>query len=97
MTFNRKLAAIVFADIVGYTTMVQEDERTALTKLHHFRNDIETLVPRFDGEIVQFYGDGCLLIFGSSLKAIECSVQLQKSLRMAPEVSVRIVYIRVIL
>lgn len=90
MSSTRKLAAIVFADIAGYTAIMQEDEYMALQKLNHFRNDIENIVPQFSGEIIQYYGDGCLLIFNSSVEAINCSVQLQISLKTTPSVPVRI-------
>ena len=66
MNSTRRLAAIVFADIAGYTAMMQKNEQEALQVLNHFRKDIDSLVPQFNGEIIQFYGDGCLLIFNSA-------------------------------
>lgn len=90
MSSTRKLAAIVFADIAGYTSIMQKNEHKALQILNHFRSDIDRIVPLFNGEIVQYYGDGCLLIFSSALEAIKCSEQLQHSLKTAPKVPVRI-------
>ncbi len=90
MTSTRKLAAIVFADIAGYTAIMQKNEHEALQILNHFRSDIDRLVPFFNGEIVQYYGDGCLLIFNSALEAIKCSEKLQHSLKSDPAVPVRI-------
>lgn len=90
MTSTRKLAAIVFADIAGYTAIMQKNEHKALQILNHFRSDIDSCVPLFNGEIVQYYGDGCLLIFNSALNAIKCSEKLQYSLKTDPEVPVRI-------
>lgn len=90
MTSTRKLAAIVFADIAGYTAIMQKNEHKALQILNHFRSDIDSCVPLFNGEIVQYYGDGCLLIFNSALNAIKCSEKLQHSLKTDPEVPVRI-------
>ncbi|NND09203.1 MAG: hypothetical protein HKN87_22760 [Saprospiraceae bacterium] len=87
---KRKLAAIVFADIAGYTALMQKDERSALQILNHFRSDICRLVSQFNGEIVQYYGDGCLLIFNSALEALKYSTTLQHSLKTVPEVPVRI-------
>lgn len=77
MSSTRKLVAIVFADIAGYTAMMQKNEHKALQILNHFRSDIDNFVPLFNGEIVQYYGDGCLLIFNSALEAIKCSEKLQ--------------------
>lgn len=90
MSSTRKLVAIVFADIAGYTAMMQKNEHKALQILNHFRSDIDNFVPLFNGEIVQYYGDGCLLIFNSALEAIKCSERLQYSLKNEPEVPVRI-------
>lgn len=90
MSSTRKLAAIVFADIAGYTAIMQKNEHKALQILNHFRSDIDRIVPLFNGEIVQYYGDGCLLIFNSALEAIKCSEQLQHSLKTEPKVPVRI-------
>ncbi len=90
MTAIRKLAAIVFADIAGYSAMMQRDEQHALRVLHHFRKDIDRLVPAFKGEIIQYYGDGALLIFNSALEALQCAVRLQNSVRNEPTVPVRI-------
>ena len=57
---NRRLAAILFADIVGYTAAMQNDESQALASLQKFKSNLEKEVPALKGEIIQFYGDGCL-------------------------------------
>ncbi|MBX2873352.1 MAG: tetratricopeptide repeat protein [Saprospiraceae bacterium] len=90
MINSRQLAAILFADIAGYTALMQKDEQEALRKLQHFRQDLETFVPKFGGQIIQFYGDGCLMIFNSVVRAINCCIQLQESLKLEPQVPVRI-------
>jgi TolB-like protein len=90
MNSNRRLAAIVFADISGYTAIMQQDEIQALQILSHFRSDVENYVPKFGGKVVQFYGDGCLLTFKSAIGAVQCAVQLQHTLRDEPYVPVRI-------
>jgi TolB-like protein/class 3 adenylate cyclase len=89
MENNRQLAAILFADIAGFTALVQKNERDALSKLNHFRSDVEEIVPSFSGTVIQFYGDGCLLIFQSVVQAIRCAIALQKSLKNKPAVPVR--------
>lgn len=90
MINSRQLAAILFADIAGYTALMQKDEQEALRKLQHFREDLETFVPKFGGQIIQFYGDGCLMIFNSVVRAVNCCIQLQESLKLEPHVPVRI-------
>ena len=84
------LAAILFADIAGYTALMQQNEATALLQLNHFKTSIESIVPRHKGQVIQFYGDGCLLIFSSVLNAIQCSIKLQRALQSNPSVPVRI-------
>ncbi len=86
---NRLLAAILFADIAGYTALMQEDEQEAVRKLKRFRAGIEQIVPEHSGRIVQFYGDGCLLIFQSVLNAVRCSIALQEAFMADPSVPVR--------
>ena len=86
---NRRLAAIVFADIVGYTEMMQTDELEALKKLHHFRNDVNSMVPEMGGTVVQYYGDGRLLAFNSAVEAVKCGAELQTALQNEPAVPAR--------
>ena len=87
---NLKLAAILLADIVGYTALMQADEKAALQSLDKFKSVLETLVPLHKGEIIQFYGDGCLAIFNSSVDAMACAKQLQENFQTVPKVPVRI-------
>ena len=56
---NRKLAAILFADIVGYTALMQRDEATANVLLGKFHNTLNTKVVFHKGEVINNYGDGC--------------------------------------
>ena len=87
---NRRLAAILFADIVGYTATMQTDEPQALNSLKKFKTSLETEVPNHQGEIIQFYGDGCLCIFNSSVDAVTCAKALQNDFQSDPKVPVRI-------
>ena len=63
----RQLAAILFADMVGYTTLMQENEQLARLKRKRLKEVLETTVSRFNGKILQYYGDGSLSIFGSAI------------------------------
>lgn len=92
MTDNsHQLAAILFADIVGYTAIMQEDENEAVEKISKFRQSLETIAAELNGRIIQYYGDGALLLFHSSTDAAEFAKLLQMDLNdEAPIVPVRL-------
>ena len=87
---SHQLAAIVFADVVGYTAMMQEDENDAVEKINRFRQSLETIAAELDGTIIQYYGDGSLLLFRSATDASEFAKLLQMDLNEEPFVPVRI-------
>lgn len=62
----QRLAAIMFTDIVGYTTVMQHDRKKAIAAVHTHEDVLRRLVPNQDGELVQTYGDGSLSIFNSA-------------------------------
>jgi TolB-like protein/class 3 adenylate cyclase/Tfp pilus assembly protein PilF len=90
MPQSRQLAAIMFTDVVGYTAMMQQDEGLALKKLHQFKESVTLNVPKFGGEIIQYYGDGCLIIFASATGSVSCAQALQEGFREDPYIPVRI-------
>ncbi|HLF46944.1 MAG TPA: tetratricopeptide repeat protein, partial [Chitinophagaceae bacterium] len=90
MSQSRQLAAIMFADIAGYTSMMQHDETLAMNKLHHFKEQLKLKVQKYNGEIIQYYGDGCLMIFTNALDAVNCAKILQEDFTKDPYVPVRI-------
>ncbi|MBT8218835.1 MAG: hypothetical protein KJP00_03375 [Bacteroidia bacterium] len=87
---DRKLAAILFADIVGYTAMMQSDEGQAMSRLERYQQVLESNVTLFNGEIVKNYGDGSLCLFNSVLDAVRCAYSVQEQLREEPQVPLRI-------
>ncbi len=87
---KRRLAAVLFADIVGYTALMQHNEQQALVHLQKFKSALESHVPNHHGEIIQFYGDGCLCVFNSSVDATNCAKNLQTAFQTAPQIPVRI-------
>ena len=87
---NHRLAAILFADIEGYTALMQVNEQKALAALEKFKTTLESQVLQHKGEIIQFYGDGCLVTFASSYDAVACANQLQLLFQTAPVVPVRV-------
>ena len=87
---SRQLAAIMFTDIVGYTSMMQQDEQDALMRIEHHRTVLESKVEEYSGRIVQYYGDGALIVFQSAYNAVFCAIEIQRILRSEPEVPLRI-------
>jgi len=88
--FKRQLAAIVFTDIVGYTHLMHINEDRALQLRSRHRSILLTMHEKFGGEVLQFFGDGTLSIFPSSVNAVECAVEMQLEYKKEPEVPVRI-------
>lgn len=77
MSESRQLAAVMFTDIVGYTAMMQEDEEAALEKIKRFREVLESKTPQYNGKIIHYYGDGCLILFNSSIDALNLAKHVQ--------------------
>lgn len=86
----RLLAAIMFADIVGYTAMMQEDEAKAKEIRDKQREVLESCIDGHHGKIIQYYGDGTLSIFGSALEAVRCSIKIQRKLNKKLNIPLRI-------
>lgn len=76
---NRALAAIVFTDMAGYTSLAQKDESSALQLLGDYREIVRTTIPKFGGHEVKTMGDGFLLEFSSALQATRCAVEIQRT------------------
>ena len=87
---NRRLAAILFADIVGYTAMMQSDEGEAVSRLARYQNVLSQKVADYNGELVKNYGDGSLSLFSSVLDAVQCAKEIQIELQEDPKVPLRI-------
>ncbi|MFK7923234.1 MAG: adenylate/guanylate cyclase domain-containing protein [Bacteroidia bacterium] len=87
---SRRLAAIMFADIVGYTAMMQRNEQEGLAKVRRFSEVIESEVQANEGEVLQFMGDGCLCIFHSAVQAMHAAQAIQLALKVEPQVPLRI-------
>ena len=90
MNKKRKLAAILFADIVGYTALMQKDEKSARQNLEKFRNTLDEKVEKHHGQIIQYYGDGCLCTFDSTVDGVQCAKEVQQIFQSEPKVPVRI-------
>ncbi len=86
---SRHLAAILFTDIVGYTSMMQRDETLALVSVRRHHEVLGKTIPAHEGEIYQYYGDGSLSIFNSATQAVQCAFEIQKQMLQEPVVLVR--------
>ncbi|WP_197062625.1 adenylate/guanylate cyclase domain-containing protein [Muricauda sp. MAR_2010_75] len=90
MGIHRKLTAIMFTDVQGYTAIMHEDEQRALTLRSRHRKLFNELTEKHRGTVVQYFGDGTLTVFDSAVDAVECALELQKAFRQAPVIPVRI-------
>jgi len=90
MQKHRKLAAIMFTDIAGYTALMSKDEENALRILQKNRDVIKLLVSQFNGEWLKEMGDGTLSSFGSVVDAVNCALEIQNSLRDEMDFKLRI-------
>ena len=87
---TRRLAAIMFTDIVGYTALMQKDENAAADKRAHHRQEFEEYHEKYNGEILQYFGDGTLSVFQSGVEAVECAIGIQRALKKGEPVPLRI-------
>jgi adenylate cyclase len=85
----RQLAAILFADMTGYTALMQENEQLARQKRMRLKEVLETTIARFNGKILQYYGDGSLSIFNSAIDSVLCAIDIQQQLQLEPKVDLR--------
>ena len=79
-TEERKLAAIMFTDMVGYSALAQRDDKVALELLEEHRRLLRELFPRFHGTEIKTIGDAFLVEFGSALEAAQCAIEIQRTL-----------------
>ncbi len=86
----RRLAAIMFTDIVGYTALMQQNENAAAAVRAHHREAFQKYHEIFNGEILQYFGDGTLSVFQSGVQAVACAIAIQKALQIGDPVPLRI-------
>src|SRR5919109_2928810 len=78
---ERKLAAILAADVAGYSRLMEQDEAGTFERLRAHRQELfEPEIEKHHGRIFKLTGDGLLAEFGSVVDAVECAVALQRGM-----------------
>jgi adenylate cyclase len=79
-TTSRKLAAILSADVAGYSRLMSEDEQATLATLTEYRAVMAALIAKFRGRVVDAPGDALLAEFPSAVDAVQCALEIQQDL-----------------
>ncbi len=90
MSSSRQLAAIMFADIMGFTAIMHEDEALALQLREKLKKKLEAETSLHGGRIIKFSGDGALCSFDSAGESVRAAMAVQLSMQQEPIVPVRI-------
>jgi adenylate cyclase len=79
---QRRLAAILSVDVVGYSRLMGADEAGTLSRLNALRRQlIDPTIISHSGRIVKLMGDGALVEFASAVDAVTCAIDIQRQLR----------------
>ncbi len=81
----RRLAAIMFTDLVGYSSITSLNEGRALKLLEDHRSLLQPIFGKYHGTVVKTIGDGFLVEFASAVEAVKCAVQAQDEMRQVNE------------
>ena len=87
---KRKLAAIVFTDIAGFTKLSAVDEDAAFDLIEKQNKILKPIVEKFNGNWLKETGDGLILSFPSSLEAVKCSIEIQHTTKDIEGLNLRI-------
>ena len=80
-TVTRRLAAILIADVVGYTRLMERDDTGTFSRLRNIRDElVDPAIVSHGGRVVKTAGDGLLAEFPSALAALRASVQIQSEM-----------------
>lgn len=84
--YRRKLAAILSADVKGYSRLMSDNEEQTITTLTAYREVMANLINKYQGRVIDSVGDNLLAEFNSVLDAVKCSVAIQKDHQVKNEV-----------
>lgn len=90
MTTKRELSAIMFADIEGFTAIMENNEAEGLALRAKHREVLGRLIEKHKGELVQYYGDGSLSTFRTGKDAVHCAAEIQSEMQVPPKLPLRI-------
>ncbi len=78
--FKRKLTAILSADVVGYSRLMEDNEEATIQTLNTYRYSMSTLIQQHRGRVVDTTGDNLMAEFSSVVDAVKCAVETQKEM-----------------
>ena len=87
---KRKLAAIVFTDIVGFTKITADDQTLATSLLDKQRDLLKPIVEEYDGNWLKEMGDGLILLFETVTDAVNCCIKIQETAKTVDHLNLRI-------
>ena len=90
MTASRKLACIVFTDIVGYTSLMGSNEKNAFAILQKNRSIQKPIIEELNGRILKEMGDGLMAVFDAASEAVTAALRIQEKVQEANEFKLRI-------
>jgi class 3 adenylate cyclase len=90
MSSSLQLAAVMFADIMGFTAIMHEDEALALQLREKLKRKLEAETSLHGGRIIKFSSDGALCSFDSAGESVRAAMAVQLSMQQEPKVPVRI-------
>ena len=85
MTASRKLAAILAADVVGYSRMMGEDEAGAAALVRERRETVQPIIAAHSGRLFKTMGDGMFIEFPSVVAAVECALAMKSQMAAGNE------------
>ena len=77
---NRRLSAIMFTDLVGYSALMNRDESAALNVVKTNKEITTSIVANFNGTIIKGTGDGFYIEFASAVNSVRCGIEIQKEI-----------------
>ena len=78
--FKRKLAAILSADVIGYSLLMEDNEEVTIQTLNIYHNSMSTLIQQHRGRVVDTTGDNLMAEFTGAVDAVNCAVEIQREL-----------------